>query len=341
MQAIADNIRSLLPFLIVSWGVFFVFTLWRPQRFRNSVFLLIALFCTFFFVAGLFGDWFEYAFVTGCILVLLALLLVPVMLIMNGITMMKKESKAMGNLLSLILGIIIAAGEIACVFAVLSDGQRLVRISYDWPLFFGLTVFYFSVWILAFVLYIFVMQYMPHRMNFTYVIIHGCGLLDGTRMSRLLSNRLDKAIEIYKKCTVKPILIPSGGQGGNEKRSEAEAMQEYLLAKGIPEKYILPEDRSTTTMQNLLFSLDVIRKDGKKGRVALVSSNYHIYRCILYASGMKFKCIGIGAGVAWYYWPSATLREFAAIFTKLPHLFWILLGYCLTVIIPMLYLIKG
>jgi len=339
MQSILENIRQMLPILLFSWGVFIALTLWRPQRFRNSVFLMIALCTTMVFLASMFGGWSGYALLAEGILGILSLLLVPVMLVMNGITMMKKESHALGNLLSLILGVVIGAGEIACLLAVIFSRERFFRISYDWLLFFGVTVLYFSIWILAFVLYILVIQFMPHRMNFSYVIIHGCGLLDGTRMSRLLSNRLDRAIEIYHKCRKKPILIPSGGQGGNEKRTEAEAMKEYLLEHGIPKEDILPEDQSTTTMENLLYSLNVIRRDGRKGRTALVSSNYHVYRCILYASRLRFKCIGVGAKVAWYYWPSATIREFTAIFTKLPHVIWIILGYLLFVVLPFLYIV--
>jgi len=339
MQTVIDNIRQLIPVMAFTWGLFILFTLWRPQRIRNSLFLMVALGCTLVFLAGMFGDWAEYALIAEGILAFLALLAVPVMLIMNGITMMKKESRALGNLLSLILGILIGGGEIACAVCVLFYDSRFGGIPYGVLMFFGVTVIYFSVWILAFVLYIFFIQYLPHRMDFSYVIIHGCGLLDGTRISKLLSNRVDKAIEIYRRCREKPILIPSGGQGGNEKRTEAEAMKQYLLEHGIPEEDILSEDRSTTTRENLLFSLEMIRRDGRKGRIALVSSNYHVYRCILYASRLRFKCIGIGARVAWYYWPSATLREFTAIASGWPHIIWISLGYIVTVILPTLWLV--
>ena len=132
------------------------------------------------------------------------------------------------------------------------------------------------------------MQIMPHRMNFNYVVIHGCGLRDGEHLTKLLSDRVDKAIEIYGKCKIKPYIIPSGGKGSDEKLSEAEAMK-----------------------------------------------NYHVYRCLRIARDLKFRCIGIGAHVAMYYWPSALIREFIAIFLTKRFFIWSILGY-LAFISPLL-----
>jgi hypothetical protein len=41
------------------------------------------------------------------------------------------------------------------------------------------------------------------------------------------------------------------------------------------------------------------------------------------------KCTGIGADVALYYWPSALIREFIAIFVTKRFLIWALIGYVL------------
>jgi len=173
-------------------------------------------------------------------------------------------------------------------------------------------------------------------MRFNYVIIHGCGLAGGERMTKLLSNRVDKAIQIYRRCRNKPVIIPSGGQGKDEKISEAEAMKSYLLEHGIPEEHILPEDHSTTTKENLINCKEIIEaREGKK-RTALISSNYHIYRCLRYAKEVGLKATGIGAPVAFYFWPSALIREFIAVFLTKRFLIWALLGY-LVFISPLLY----
>lgn len=321
-----------------TWALFLVMTIWKPQRFRNSFVLMAALLFTVFMLTGLFGKYMGNALLITFLICFFSLFLVPVMLIMNGVTMMKKESVSMANMLSLLLGIFIGAGEIALMFSVrfviqYSENDLLATIL----TFIGFTVFYFSVLVLSFVLYMISIQIMPHRMKFDYVIIHGCGLIGGQKVSRLLANRLDTAIKIYQKCKVKPILIPSGGKGSDEMLSEAEAMAKYLLEHGIPLEHILQENQSATTLENLRNSQAMIISRGKAGRIALVSSNYHVYRCLLFARELKLRCVGIGAKVAWYYWPSAVIREFVAVFTRKPHIIWIVCGYLFFIGIPFMY----
>ena len=334
-----ENIRVLGPAVAAVWIVTIIFCISRPQRYLNSLLLMAASFLTMLFVSGLFREKVRpYLLMAFFLLIMLGLLLVPVLLIINGIQMVRRESLSFSHLLSLILGIFVGIGEIAAIVYVLDlSGSFRFESANRWILLVAMTVFYFSFLLLSFVLYTLFIQWLPHRVRFNYVIIHGCGLSGGDRMTRLLSNRVDKAIEIYRKCRTKPVLIPSGGQGEDEKLSEAQAMKEYLLEHGIPETHILPEDRSRTTRENLVFSKALI--DGAGGetkRTALVSSNYHVYRCLRMAREIGLKCTGIGADVAFYFWPSAMIREFVAVFSARRFLIFSLIGY-LVFISPLLY----
>ena len=171
------------------------------------------------------------------------------------------------------------------------------------------------------------------RRDFDYVIIHGAGLLDGVRVSKLLSDRIDKAIEVYKKDPTPPVLIPSGGRGKDELMPEAAAMASYLREKGIPEDRIILEDRSATTYENLKFSKEIL--DGLEGRkyTALVTSNYHVYRALRYCRKIGLECEGIGSHVAMYYWPSALIREYIAVHAEKKHLITFLAGWVLVLIL--------
>ena len=313
------------------WLVTILCALLRPQRYFNSLLLMAALLSTMLFFAGFFGEDGMPWFLLGCyLLVMLALFLVPVLLIANGVQMLRRESLSLAHVLSLALGIFVGLGELAAVVFVLgSYGSADLEGASPWLLLITLTVFYFSFLVLSFVVYTVLLQIMPRRMDFDYVIIHGCGLAEGERMTKLLSNRVDKAIQIYRKCRGKPMLIPSGGQGADERRSEAQAMKDYLLEQGIPEDKILLEDRSATTRENILNSKALIDERGGRKKTALVSSNYHVYRCLRLARELGLKCIGIGADVALYYWPSALIREFLAIFLTRRFLLWAGLGYVL------------
>lgn len=337
MEKILDNLSVVMPFFLISWGMFAVSTLWKPQKFRNSIILMIALFFSVFFIASLAGEHMGTVLLIAFLFAFLAILMVPVMLIINGIVTIKREGKSLGHLLSLLLGLLIGAGEISFGIGLALEVQSF---SHEYTLskliatFIGSSALYFSVLILAFVLYMVFMQFMPHFRSFDYLIIHGAGLIDGEKMSKLLSNRIDKAIKVFNRSKHKPIIIPSGGQGEDETVSEAEAMEKYLLEHGIPEEYILLEDKSINTMENLQNSMDIIYSREGRHRVALVTSNYHVYRCLLYAKKIKLKCTGIGAPVAWYYWPSAVIREFVAVFATKKFLIWTILGYLLFVLFP-------
>lgn len=338
IQTIIENVQTMGPLFVCTWLVTIGAAILRPQRYFNSLLLMFSLFVTMLFVSGFFVGDAHGTFLLVCFLVImLGLLLVPLLLVINGIQLIRKESLCLAHLLSLGLGIVVGIGEIAAIVYVLylAGNMHVGRSSY-WVLLLSATVFYFSMLVLCFVLYTVFIQIMPRRMNFDYVIIHGCGLAGGERLTKLLSNRVDKAIEVYEKCQRKPVIIPSGGRGDDEKISEAQAMKNYLLEHGIPESSIVLEDQSATTRENLLNSKEIVdaREGGKK--TALVSSNYHVYRCLRIAREAGFTCTGIGADVALYYWPSALIREFVAVFLERKFLVWALVGYVLFVS-PILY----
>lgn len=337
-EVVLENLHVFGPVFAAVWIVTLLCAVRRPQRYANSLLLMAALLVTMLFASGFFPHEDAGWFLLACFLiVMLGLFLVPLLLMLNGVQMLRRESFSPAHILSLALGLVVGVGEIAAVVYVLGLGGALpLENANHWVLLLVLTVFYFSFLVLSFVVYSVFIQIMPHRMNYDYVIIHGCGLAGGERLTRLLSDRVDKAIEIYRKCKGKPVIIPSGGQGGDEKLSEAEAMKRYLLDHGVPGEHILPEDRSATTRENLKNSKALIdaRPGGKK--TALVSSNYHIFRCLRLAREVGLTCTGIGARVALYYWPSALIREFLAVFLTRRFLIGSIIGY-LIFVSPVLY----
>ena len=90
-----------------------------------------------------------------------------------------------------------------------------------------------------------------------YTIILGAGL-DGAQVSTRLKKRLDEAYNALNSIDV-PIIV-SGGQGPDELVTEAYAMSEYLIEKGIKRERLILEDQSTSTQENLLFSSKYIQR---------------------------------------------------------------------------------
>ena len=310
------------------------------SRYRNCYFLFGALFFSIVSATFLAGEYQRIVIHIIIVLVLIVLLIVPFFLIFNGILMIRREGKSLPNLLSLIFGIIIGLGEIATYVAVMLPvnsvadriiGGELFRLR-RFTMFFSVTVIYISICFVVFMIYCIFLQIIPRKRDFDYVIIHGAGLLEGDRISKLLADRLDKAIEVYRKDPTPPILIPSGGKGSDEHISEAEAMARYLIGKGIPAEKIIKEDRSENTYENLEFSKKIIEARKGSKYTVLVTSNYHVYRALRYCRKNKMKCTGVGSHVAFYYLPSALIREFIAVHKEKKHLITFIIGWALCVL---------
>jgi uncharacterized SAM-binding protein YcdF (DUF218 family) len=144
------------------------------------------------------------------------------------------------------------------------------------------------------------------------VIVLGCGIFPNEALTVSLKNRLDASFE-YLTLHPSAKVIVSGGQGENEPIAEATAMQSYLKSLGIDESRIYTEDKSTSTDENLEFSLEIVKKYGLSMNVAIATSDYHVYRSIQKAEEIGFKACGIPSSTPWRVWLSCHVREWLAI----------------------------
>ena len=325
-----------LLFTLIFWGLFYYSFSRDRSRYRNCHLLFFALLSLIPFVVNISGEHAREVLMTSSLLTIAALLIVPFFLIHNGIVMIKKEGRCAAHLLSLALGIAVLVGEILVGYNIvvysMVFGLEAQAVYLHSPVFLvttliSVTVIYGSISFVIFMIYSVFLMIIPRSKDFDYIIIHGAGLINGEKVSRLLQQRLDKAILVYRKDPSPTKLIPSGGKGSDENISEAEAMKRYLLEQGIPESDIILEDQSTTTFENLRFSKAII--DSREGRkyTALVTSNYHVYRALRNCRRVGLKCKGIGSHVAFYYWPSALIREFIAVHTEKKHALLFTLGW--------------
>jgi uncharacterized SAM-binding protein YcdF (DUF218 family) len=306
-------------FLMVFVGLY----VWDRRRISNGIFLTIGLFfvlLTILYVVLTVSDRHDVVRVIVTGLAIILILLIPFFffglifgLIMNGRTMMKKEGKRLANLLPMFAGLgllglfiwgiaqgsFISSPPLAAIFAAI------------------ITILtYFIFFFVTFLISSFVYQYNFPRYNQDFIIVLGSGLI-GDKVPPLLASRLDKAISFYTKQLLKTgkqaTIVVSGGQGENELTSEANAMRLYLLEKGIPEDYILMEDQSVNTLQNMRFSKAKMDAILPKYKSIFTTNNFHLFRAGLYAKKAGLKSQGIGSKTAFYYMPSALMREFIAI----------------------------
>ena len=154
------------------------------------------------------------------------------------------------------------------------------------------------------------------------IVVLGAGLVEG-RVPPLLGSRLDRAAELFsarRSAGADCVLIPTGGRGDDEPRSEGEAMAEYLRDAGVPAEHILAETEAVNTEQNLLLSRQLADAHRPGSRVLIVTSDYLVLRAAMLARRVGLPAAATGAKTARYFVPSATLREFAAVAVMFPRI---------------------
>lgn len=109
----------------------------------------------------------------------------------------------------------------------------------------------------------------------------------------------DRIYKAYDYLTEHPdvIAIVSGGQGNDEVMSEAQSMYDNLTAMGIAPERVWMEDKATSTDENMRFSLDLIEeKTGQRPtKLAILSSEYHLFRASLMARKLGIDFVGVPA----------------------------------------------
>ena len=128
------------------------------------------------------------------------------------------------------------------------------------------------------------------------LIVLGAGIY-GETPSRILASRLDSALEYIAGRDGVQIIV-SGGQGPGESITEAEAMFRYLTRRGADANLIWKEERSTSTLENLAFSLELLEEmglDKDTAKVAIVTNEFHLYRAKHVAGLFGIDAIGVAA----------------------------------------------
>lgn len=140
--------------------------------------------------------------------------------------------------------------------------------------------------------------------------------------SSTLAARLDVALAQAALWPQAPVLV-SGGQDFGRQCTEADVMADYLLARGLDARRLLRESRSTSTDENLRFSIPVMAAhglmtpdqatDNGPPPVLIVTSDFHSLRArlIAYRAGYR-QVASAGAPTPLYLRYNAWLREYFA-----------------------------
>jgi uncharacterized SAM-binding protein YcdF (DUF218 family) len=109
--------------------------------------------------------------------------------------------------------------------------------------------------------------------------------------SPVFRERINHAINLYKKADINKIIF-TGGVGAGKELSEAEVGKNYAIKNGVAENNILMEVRSRTTYQNLENAKQVILSTFPKlqsPKFLIISDPLHLKRAVMMAKDLGLE----------------------------------------------------
>lgn len=336
--------------LVLLWPTLFAISLRRdPRRLRCGILGLLSLATILNVLAAVAAHVPGLGLLVGLASIAVAglMMLLPLMLIVNGVTVLRREGLRPANTLSLLAGLGLIVAPVV--------GVVLIAHPDMWTITAAMVLFTTCLYLGGF-LVILLAQTLVQRVwggrrrvpHPDAIVVHGAGLIEG-RVTPLLASRVRTAVRVWEEESaargtrrgstlstqpptqvsaphgasdgvVPPVLVMSGGQGPDEPVSEASAMAAYARELGVPAGAILLEDRSTTTRENIRFSSELLHSLPPERRidpdnVLLVTSDYHAVRTAILASDMTVPWAVAPAPTARYYVVGAWLREYVAVMT--------------------------
>ena len=107
------------------------------------------------------------------------------------------------------------------------------------------------------------------------IVVFGAAEYSG-RPSPVLRARLDHAYELYRR-GLAPLVITTGGAGGDPKFNEGAVGRDYLAHRGIPDRALIAETQGSDTDQSATRVATILRANGVSSCDA-VSDAYHMFR---------------------------------------------------------------
>lgn len=138
------------------------------------------------------------------------------------------------------------------------------------------------------------------------ILVLGSGLLSDGTPGRMLSRRLNTAIELYERGAAPRLLM--SGDHSREDYDEVNAMKRYAVEHGVPPEDIFMDHAGLCTYDSMVRARQVFGC----GSVLIVSQHYHLYRAIWNAEAQGMEAQGVAAEMydyGWKYTASLYLRE--------------------------------
>ena len=107
------------------------------------------------------------------------------------------------------------------------------------------------------------------------IVVFGAAEYVG-RPSPVYRARLDHAYDLFER-GLAPVIITTGGAGGDPRYSEGQVGRDYLEARGVPDVNLIAETQGDNTDESTQRVATIMRANDMHSAL-LVSDAYHLYR---------------------------------------------------------------
>lgn len=121
------------------------------------------------------------------------------------------------------------------------------------------------------------------------IVVFGAAEYNGVP-SPVFKARLDHTFDLEER-GLAPIVITTGGSGGDPSFTEAGVARDYLIQKGVADERILSESSSETTYKSVRAAARLLQQHRKTTCIA-VSDGFHLYRIKLMFAAQGITAYG-------------------------------------------------
>lgn len=139
------------------------------------------------------------------------------------------------------------------------------------------------------------------------IIVLGCLVKNNGEPSDMLSDRIQRGIELYNQ-GASPKIIMSGDHGTVE-YDEVNTMKQIAVESGIPSSDVFMDHAGFSTYESIYRAKEIFGAE----KIIIVTQEYHLYRALYIARALGIEAYGVDADYRTY-WGQAKrdLREVLA-----------------------------
>ncbi|MEK8132292.1 ElyC/SanA/YdcF family protein [Paenibacillus filicis] len=118
------------------------------------------------------------------------------------------------------------------------------------------------------------------------LIVLGASVYSNGKVSDILRDRLDTAYDLYASGKARRIIV--SGDHASDEYDEVNAMKNYLMKKGVPDKHIFMDHAGFNTYDSMYRAQAVFQASN----LIIVTQDYHLKRAIYVARAMGLEAVG-------------------------------------------------